>query len=84
MIIQNSKKNPKAPITKPADSPDYAPKNAALPSGTTENKPAGLGDRVERIAKPIAKVIDRVAHTDLQNCGGCKKRKEYLNEKFPI
>lgn len=47
-------------------------------------KPKGLGDRVESIAKPIAKVIDAVAGTDIQNCPSCKKRKNYLNEKFPI
>lgn len=46
-------------------------------------KPNGLGDRVERIAQPIARVIDRVAGTNIQGCGACKKRKEYLNEKFP-
>lgn len=72
MIIQHSKKNPKAPITSCEQLPEGCPKSTQ-----------GLGDKVERIAKPIAKVIDRVAHTNLQNCGGCKKRKEYLNEKFP-
>jgi hypothetical protein len=46
-------------------------------------KPLGLGDRVERIAQPIAKAIDRVAGTSIQGCGACKKRKEYLNKKFP-
>ena len=43
----------------------------------------GLGDRVERIAQPIARVIDRVAGTNIQGCGACQKRKEYLNKKFP-
>jgi hypothetical protein len=46
-------------------------------------KPIGLGDRVERIAQPIAKIIDKVAGTDIQECGGCKKRKEWLNKNFP-
>lgn len=46
-------------------------------------KPTGLGDRVEKIAQPIAKMIDKVAGTNIQGCGACKKRKEYLNEKFP-
>ena len=46
-------------------------------------KPNGLGDRVERIAQPIARAIDRVAGTNIQGCGACQKRKEYLNEKFP-
>lgn len=43
----------------------------------------GLGDRVERIVQPIARAIDRVAGTNIQGCGACQKRKEYLNEKFP-
>ena len=38
-----------------------------------------LGDKAERIAKPIARGIDKVLHTDLENCGGCKKRKQWLN-----
>lgn len=50
-----------------------------------QNQPKliGLGDRVERIAQPIARVIDRVAGTNIQGCGACQKRKEYLNKKFP-
>ncbi len=47
-------------------------------------KPKGLGDVVENIAQPIARVIDKVAGTSIQKCGACKKRKEYLNKKFPI
>jgi hypothetical protein len=39
----------------------------------------GLGDLVASIAQPIAKAIDAVAHTNIQNCGGCKKRREMLN-----
>jgi hypothetical protein len=46
-------------------------------------KPTGLGDRVERIAQPIARAIDKVAGTNIQGCGACQKRKEYLNKKFP-
>ena len=47
-------------------------------------KKKGLGDIIEGIAKPIAKVVDVVAGTDLENCGACKKRKIYLNTKFPF
>ena len=47
-------------------------------------KPNGLGDRVERIAQPIARVIDRLAGTNIQQCGGCKKRREALNKAFPL
>lgn len=39
----------------------------------------GLGDRFASIAQPIARVIDATLGTDIQNCGGCAKRKEFLN-----
>lgn len=61
--------NPPNPITKPQDIPGW--------------KPRGLGDRVERIAQPIAKVIDKVAKTNIRECGGCKKRRDALNKMFP-
>jgi len=48
-----------------------------------EPRPQGLGDRVEKVAQPIAKIIDKIAGTNIQGCGACQKRKEYLNEKFP-
>ena len=38
-----------------------------------------LGDAVAFIAQPIAKAIDTVAGTNVQGCGGCKKRQEMLN-----
>lgn len=41
-----------------------------------------IGDRVEMVLKPIAQAIDSVAGTDIKNCSGCKKRKEWLNRKF--
>jgi hypothetical protein len=40
----------------------------------------GMGDLVERVALPVAKFIDRVAGTDLQNCGGCEERRDDLNK----
>jgi len=49
-------------------------------SSIQQNQPSvGLGDRVERIAQPIARVIDKVAGTNIQGCGACQKRKEWLN-----
>jgi hypothetical protein len=57
------------------------PKNK--PQKPIEKLPLGIGDRVERIAQPIARAIDRVAGTNIQGCGACQKRKKYLNEKFP-
>tara|TARA_R110001606_G_C15094828_1_gene618968 strand:+ start:330 stop:614 length:285 start_codon:yes stop_codon:yes gene_type:complete len=44
----------------------------------------GLGDVVEKFAQPIAKMIDKVAGTDIQGCNACSKRKKYLNKKFPL
>ncbi|MES2995903.1 MAG: hypothetical protein V4733_03745 [Verrucomicrobiota bacterium] len=41
--------------------------------------PAGLGDVVAAFAQPIARAIDSAAGTDIQNCGGCKQRREKLN-----
>lgn len=46
-------------------------------------KETGLGDKVEKIAQPIAKTIDKVFKTNVQECSSCKKRKAWLNEKFP-
>ena len=38
------------------------------------------GEVVAKIAQPIAKAIDRVAGTNLQDCKACKKRRKKLNE----
>ena len=70
--------NPPNPITRPQDSPDWQGTDSPKPS------PSGLGDRVERIAQPIARVIDSLAGTNIQQCGGCKKRREALNKAFPL
>ena len=44
----------------------------------------GLGDIVEAVAKPIARAVDRIAGTDIQNCQGCAKRREKLNIAIPF
>jgi len=44
----------------------------------------GLGDVVERIAKPIARRLDRALKTNLENCGGCAKRRDRLNAAVPF
>ena len=49
-----------------------------------ERRARGLGDVVELVAQPVAKAIDKIAGTRIQHCGGCKKRKEFLNKKFPL
>ena len=44
----------------------------------------GLGDAVARVAKPIARAVDRLGMTKLASCGGCKKRQEKLNKLVPF
>jgi len=44
-----------------------------------ERKRIRLGDAVEKVAQPIAGAIDKVVGTNIKECGGCKKRKEWLN-----
>jgi hypothetical protein len=57
---------------------------AQAKASLSNKKPvAGLGDIVHKVAQPIARAIDKVAGTNIQGCGACQKRKEYLNEKFP-
>ena len=42
----------------------------------------GLGDLVKVVAQPIAKGIDAVAGTNLQNCSACEQRRQTLNKMF--
>lgn len=53
-----------------------------------KNAPAdkinGLGDLVAFVAQPVARAIDKLAGTKLVGCGGCKKRRELLNQAFPL
>lgn len=44
----------------------------------------GLGDAVATVAKPIARLIDDALGTDLQNCGGCAERQDFLNKAVPF
>lgn len=39
----------------------------------------GLGDMVERVAKPIARALDKVLGTKLGDCDGCRRRRDKLN-----
>ncbi len=50
--------------------------------------PRGLGDRVARGAKPIARALKKITggHIDLTDCGGCHGpggRQDWLNDAFP-
>ena len=48
------------------------------------SKYRGLGDVVKSVAHPVAKLIDGALGTDLQNCGGCQGRQEWLNDAVPF
>jgi hypothetical protein len=37
------------------------------------------GDAIAKVAKPVAKTIDFLAGTDIQNCGGCNQMQNNLN-----
>ncbi len=37
------------------------------------------GTVIAKVAKPIAKTIDIIFHTDIQNCGGCDRMENNLN-----
>ena len=44
----------------------------------------GIGDLVAIPAQAIAHGIDKVFHTNIANCGGCKRRQEKLNAILPF
>jgi len=61
----------------------FKDKNPPKPITRPQDLPVlGVGDQVERIAQPIAKVIDKVLGTKIQECGGCKRRRDRLNDRF--
>jgi len=66
-------------ITNPSEEPD-----TPEPARVVKKKITGIGDVMHGIAQPIAKSIDMVAGTKIQQCGGCKKRREALNKAFPL
>jgi hypothetical protein len=41
---------------------------------------AQYGDAVKRIAEPVARIVDRVARTNLQGCGPCAERRNLWNQ----
>jgi hypothetical protein len=42
------------------------------------------GDKLEAIAQPIARAVDKTFGTKIASCGGCKKMKERLNAGMPF
>jgi hypothetical protein len=62
-----------------------APPRSPNPQSTNQKrKMSGLGDAVALIAKPIARVIDRVGGTQLENCKPCARRQAKLNALMPF
>lgn len=57
-----------------------------IPTRFLPNQPrlAGLGDLVAIVAQPIARVVDRVAGTDLVHCPGCARNRKRLNRAVPF
>lgn len=41
--------------------------------------PGGLGNVIHEVLKPAVVVVDRVAGTDMANCGGCAERQLRMN-----
>jgi len=48
-------------------------------------KSKGLGDKIENVLKKtgIKKIVNKIFTKKGTECGGCDKRKKWLNEKFP-
>ena len=51
---------------------------------TSKPRLRGLGDAVALAARPVARTIDVLFKTHLENCGGCLDRKEKLNALVPF
>lgn len=47
-------------------------------------KMRGLGDVVEKLADPVARLSDRVFKTKIKGCSACAKRREMLNHLVPF
>lgn len=47
-------------------------------------QPIPLGDRIAAVAQPVARAIDKVFGTKIENCGGCGKTKARLNAGMSI
>jgi hypothetical protein len=61
--------------------PGYAPPSMRRQPAAGQR---GLGDVVHAGLKPFVVAIDKAAGTNLQHCGGCKRRRETLNKiKLP-
>ncbi len=50
----------------------------------SSRKYRGAGDVVAKIAKPVARFVDSIFGTDLENCRGCGQRQDKMNKKIPF
>jgi len=73
-------------ITLPSNFFDSNNNNCGEESKPIKEVIKGLGDVIEKlVAHPIAKTIDRVAGTHINNgCGGCNSRQNTLNKILPF
>ena len=46
-------------------------------------KSKGLGDSIKKLIEATGASIIHKNQTQTKKCGGCEKRKEYLNKLFP-
>lgn len=60
------------------------PSNSEPIRRVSARKYRGLGDVVEAVAKPVARIIDRVTGSDLAHCPGCARRRDMLNRRFSL
>ena len=59
----------------------YEEKNEPI---EVKRKSSGLGDLVEKLAKPVARLIDLTTGTKLAGCQSCQQRREKLNQLVPF
>lgn len=63
--------------------PDQSQALRPMPSAAPGAPGRGLGDLVEKLARPIAKASDRLLGTKLSGCSACSKRRRKLNQWIP-
>lgn len=59
-----------------------APRASRQAGGMPPEIKPGAGDLIAKVAKPIARQIDRVFGTRLRDCESCEERRQWLNEHF--
>lgn len=55
-----------------------------LPEGSCRDRMEGLGDLVQFLVKPVARISDALFDTNLMTCSACNQRRQSLNEMVPF